>query len=37
MIVGVPGFPQDMWMSMDEEATKAETYGLPKNWSASQG
>jgi hypothetical protein len=30
----VPGFPQDMWMPMDEEVTKAETYGLPKDWSA---
>ncbi|HEV2055503.1 MAG TPA: copper oxidase [Methylomirabilota bacterium] len=33
----VPGFPQDMWMPMDEEVTKAETYGLPKDWSASLG
>src|SRR5713101_9793210 len=24
-----------MWMPMDEEVTKAETYGLPKDWSAS--
>jgi len=33
----VPGFPQDMWMPMDEEVTKAETYGLPKDWSAALG
>jgi hypothetical protein len=33
----VPGFPQDMWMPMDEEVTKAESYGLPKDWSASLG
>src|SRR5712691_6445455 len=33
----VPGFPQDMWMPMDAEVTKAETYGLPKDWSASLG
>ena len=29
----VPGFPQDMWMPMDEMvAGKPEVYGLPKNW-----
>jgi len=29
----VPGFPQDMWMPMDEAAgDKPELYGLPKNW-----
>jgi FtsP/CotA-like multicopper oxidase with cupredoxin domain len=33
----VPGVPQDMWMPMDEEVTKAETYGLPKDWSAALG
>jgi manganese oxidase len=26
----VPGFPQDMFMAMDEEVTKPETFGLPK-------
>jgi FtsP/CotA-like multicopper oxidase with cupredoxin domain len=33
----VPGFPQDafMEMGMDEAVAKPETYGLPKNWSAS--
>jgi len=32
----VPGFPQDafMEMGMDEVASKPETHGLPKNWSA---
>ncbi len=30
----VPGYPQDMWMPMDEMAgEKPELYGLPKNWS----
>lgn len=33
----VPGFPQDMWMPMDEDVTRPETYGLPKDWSASLG
>ena len=33
----VPGFPQDMWMPMDEEVTKPETFGLPKDWSAALG
>jgi hypothetical protein len=29
----VPGYPQDMWMPMDEMvAGKPEVYGLPKNW-----
>ena len=29
----VPGYPQDMWMPMDEmTADKPEVYGLPKNW-----
>jgi manganese oxidase len=32
----VPGFPQDAFMEMgvDELLQKAETHGLPKNWSA---
>jgi manganese oxidase len=29
----VPGFPQDMWMTMDEEVARPETYGLPSGWS----
>ena len=33
--VRVPGYPQDMWMLMDEEVAKPETYGLPKDRSAS--
>jgi manganese oxidase len=33
----VPGFPQDMFMPMDEEVTKPETFGLPKDWSAALG
>jgi FtsP/CotA-like multicopper oxidase with cupredoxin domain len=33
----VPGFPQDMFMPMDEEVAKPETYGLPKDWSAALG
>lgn len=29
----VPGFPQDMWMPMDDlGGKKPETYGLPENW-----
>ena len=28
----VPGFPQDMWMTMDEMVEKPETYGLPPGW-----
>jgi FtsP/CotA-like multicopper oxidase with cupredoxin domain len=32
-----PGFPQDMWMPMDEEVTRPETWGLPKDWSAALG
>lgn len=33
----VPGFPQDafMEMGMDAAVAKPETYGLPRNWSAS--
>lgn len=33
----VLGFPQDMWMPMDEEVSKPETWGLPKDWSAALG
>jgi manganese oxidase len=33
----VPGFPQDMWMPMDDEVAKPETFGLPKDWSAALG
>jgi hypothetical protein len=29
----VPGYPQDMWMPMDEAVATPETYGLPKGWS----
>jgi hypothetical protein len=28
----VPGYPQDMWMVMDEHIQKPETYGLRKTW-----
>lgn len=28
----VPGFPQDMWMTMDKEVEKPETYGLKPGW-----
>lgn len=28
----VPGFPQDMWMTMDEMVNKPETFGLPAGW-----
>jgi FtsP/CotA-like multicopper oxidase with cupredoxin domain len=31
---GVKGYPQDMWMVMDEEFAKPETYGLRPTWSA---
>jgi FtsP/CotA-like multicopper oxidase with cupredoxin domain len=30
----VPGFPQDMYMVMDEMFVKPETYGLRKGWTA---
>ena len=30
----VPGYPQDMWMPMDEMFVKPETYGLRPGWSA---
>jgi manganese oxidase len=33
----VPGFPQDMWMPMDDEVARPETWGLPNNWSAALG
>ncbi|MBI5102748.1 MAG: copper oxidase [Nitrospirae bacterium] len=29
----VPGFPQDMWIPMDEEVARPETYGLAPGWS----
>jgi hypothetical protein len=28
----VKGYPQDMWMEMDEAVAKPETYGLAKGW-----
>jgi len=28
----VPGYPQDMWMVMDKEVEKPETYGLRPTW-----
>ena len=32
----VPGFPQDMWMPMDEMvADKPEVFGLRKDWTGS--
>jgi manganese oxidase len=31
----VPGFPQDMWMTMDEMVRKPETYGLRDGWTGS--
>jgi FtsP/CotA-like multicopper oxidase with cupredoxin domain len=31
----VKGYPQDMWMPMDEAVAKPETYGMAKDWSAS--
>jgi hypothetical protein len=34
----VPGFPQDMFMPMDDAVAKAETYGMAKDWTgATQG
>ncbi|MBI3650530.1 MAG: copper oxidase [Acidobacteria bacterium] len=30
----VKGYPQDMWMPMDEAVNKPETYGLAKDWTA---
>jgi hypothetical protein len=29
----VPGYPQDMFMVMDDEVAKPETYGLRRTWS----
>ena len=29
----VPGYPQDMFVMMDDEVTKPETYGLRRTWS----
>ena len=29
----VPGYPQDMFMAMDEAVTKPETLGLRPTWS----
>jgi FtsP/CotA-like multicopper oxidase with cupredoxin domain len=29
-----PGYPQDMWMPMDELIDKPETYGLRREWTA---
>jgi hypothetical protein len=29
----VPGYPQDMWMPMDDAVAKPETYGLRPSWS----
>ncbi len=31
----VPGYPQDMWMTMDDEVAKAETSWLPEGWTGS--
>ncbi|MEW6127744.1 MAG: multicopper oxidase domain-containing protein [Acidobacteriota bacterium] len=32
------GYPQDMWMPMDDEVAKPETYGMAKDWTgASMG
>ena len=31
----IPGYPQDMIMTMDEAVTKPETYGLAPGWTAS--
>jgi hypothetical protein len=30
----VKGYPQDMWMPMDEAVAKPETFGLAKDWTA---
>ncbi len=29
----VPGYPQDMWMTMDDVVAKPETYGMRPGWS----
>ncbi|MGE0130342.1 MAG: multicopper oxidase domain-containing protein [Blastocatellales bacterium] len=31
----VPGYPQDMWMTMDDEVAKPETSWLPEGWTGS--
>jgi hypothetical protein len=31
----VPGYPQDMWMTMDEVVESPETYGMAKGWTGS--
>ncbi len=31
----VPGYPQDMWMTMDKEVAKPETSWLPEGWTGS--
>ena len=31
----VPGYPQDMWMTMDQEVAKPETSWLPEGWTGS--
>jgi manganese oxidase len=31
----VPGYPQDMWMTMDAEVAKPETSWLPEGWTGS--
>ena len=33
----VPGFPQDMFMVMDDEVAKPETYGLRPTWTGGLG
>ena len=30
----VPGYPQDMFMAMDQEVEKPETFGLRPTWTA---
>lgn len=30
-----PGYPQDMWMTMDDEVAKPETSWLPESWTGS--
>ncbi len=31
----VPGYPQDMWMTMDDEVARPETSWLPVGWTGS--
>lgn len=33
----IPGYPQDMWMPMDDMFKKPENYGLRKGWSGAMG